>query len=190
MALKHYGVVDSEGGLLVFGDAATLQLWRGSDHEQAQSTQIESIFEEGLPGMNVPIFQKTGVLWNLFGPGTADIFQDESLDKLIIVRCWLDESDDIDEVMLLGQALINSGSTFAEFEISTGMLVIMDSIESGNCIESGEGFKYSLSEDEMMTETSGMLLPILNGRYQCFHDEVQTELREARRCHIIRVTNL
>src|SRR5438105_1232596 len=91
---KHCGVVDSEDGALLFGDASTLQLWRGSDSEPDCIAPMESAFQKGISGLNIPINHNSGVIWDLEGPGTADIFCDETLEKIMIVRCWLADSDE------------------------------------------------------------------------------------------------
>lgn len=188
MAFAYCGVVDSEDGLLLLGDPTTLQLWRGTEDEQTQQDRIEAMFEKGQPGLTIPLGHGGGVIWDIDGPGSTDIFRDEATGNLKLVRCWLAGDDDMEVVFALSNAPTELGKPFAEFEIKTGFVVIMWPTEPGSSIRSVDGGGYSLAVEEMMTDTCGMILPLPNGRYQCFHDEVETEQGEARRCHVISIT--
>jgi hypothetical protein len=189
MTLEYCGAIDSEDGLLLFGDAAILHLWRGNNSEPIASTQLESALGDGAPGTNIPIAHKSGVIWDLEGPGTTDVFRDQMPGKIILVRSWLEdplESETESEAVLgLGSLSFSPDVAFAEFQIESGTLAILWPTESGECIREIGPFEYSLEKRDMMTASSGMLVPVEKGHYQCFHDNVETLQGEARRCTIV-----
>jgi hypothetical protein len=191
MILKHFGFVDSEDGLLLIGDALVLQQWQGMDDEDTQSLNIENIFVNQVPGTSIVINQRTASMWSLDGAGSVDIFSNEKFDQIILVRSWLDDTDDstddIEKVSIISSMPRPLSNQFSEFQITSGVLAIFWPIESGSCITGNSRANISLSIQNMMTETSGVLLPALNGRYFCFHDEVKLGQSEARRCHLLRL---
>ncbi|MCW3098388.1 MAG: hypothetical protein JWL77_4006 [Chthonomonadaceae bacterium] len=191
MVLNYYGVVDSEEGLLLFGDANTLHHWRGLENEQAQVDQIEVILESGQPGLNISIEDGMGVIWEMEGAGTTDVFISDIAEDIMLVRVWLEGSEDSEsETQIITDFSVTpvaSNPVFAEFEVRSGCLGILAPSESGECINSQDSIHYFLSVEDMATESSGTLLPCANGRYQCFHDSVQLGSAEARRCYITRV---
>jgi hypothetical protein len=191
MTLEHCGVVDSEDGLLLFGDAAILQWWGGSDSEHMRTAHIEAAFRAGAPGLNITIAHRAVVIWDIEGSGTTDIFSDRALNKIVLVRSWLEDPIDarteFETVLTLGSMPLSPDVAFAEFQIECGVLAILWPTESGECIHHTGRANYTLATQYMMTKSTGILLPALNGRYQCFHDEVQTQQGEARRCHVVLV---
>lgn len=190
MALKHLGVVDAEVGLLLLGDPVTLQLWHGSDSEQTQMARIESAVREGKPGLNVSISNQASAVWDMQGSGSADIFYEEISGEIVIIRCWLDDLESKAEIPAIedfGMTSADLSIAFAEFEVKTGLLAILCILERGNCIHCTNEFSCFLSDEEMMTSTSGILIPVPKGRYQCFHDELTRKHGQARRCRLVRV---
>jgi len=191
VTLNYYGVVSSEEGLLLFGDAKTLQQWRGLENEQAQVAQIKTILEAEQPGLNLSIEDGLGVIWEMEGAGTTDVFISAIAEDIMLVRVWLEGSEDAEsetQIITDFSAMpMASSPVFAEFEVRSGYLAALAPSESGECITSQDGNRYSLSVEDMATEGSGTLLPCANGRYQCYHDSVQLGAAEARRCYITRV---
>ena len=188
MNLKHYGAVDSEDGLLLFGDPGVLQRWRGLDGEPKHVGRIEASAEKGLPGVAIKMAREIGIIWDLEGEGTTDVFVEEETGNIVLVRCWLaDSEDEMTAIGALASAPAALSKPFGEFHLSTGLLCAMTPTESGDCIRTVGATEYALSVEQMMTESSGLLLPAVNGRYHCFHDTVSMQPGEARRCHLLRV---
>jgi hypothetical protein len=186
MILTYCGVVDSEDGLLLFGDAATLQSWRGSNFDDMGFARSQAVLRKGLPGLQTPILDDEGIIWNMDGPGTVDLFSNEGGDEILLIRVWLDGSESEDKVFAFASIPVDLRNEFAELEITSSFLAILSPTESGNCIRTLDQIQYFLSDHDMMTETSCAILPICNGRYRCFHDKVKTDSGEACRCYIVR----
>ena len=191
MTLNYHGVVSSEEGLLLFGDAKTLQQWTGLENEKAQVDQTEVILEAGQPGLNLSIENGLGVIWEMEGAGTTDVFISDVAEDIMLVRVWLEGSEDsATETQMIADFSampVAPSPVFAEFEVRSGYLAILAPSESGECIKGQEFTPYYLSVEDMTTDSSGTLLPCANGRYHCYHDSVQLGAPEARRCYIKRV---
>jgi hypothetical protein len=108
--------------------------------------QIEAAIQAGSPGFRIPIASEAGVIWDLEGPGSTDILVDEDTSKILLTRCWLDDSEDEREAILaLGSAPASLSSPFAEFDIVSGFLGILWPAESGDCIRKKNASDYALS---------------------------------------------
>jgi hypothetical protein len=185
MAWEYIDAVDSEDGLLVFGDAAALQMWRGTSSDEEDVNKIQSALTGGLPGLDLPIANDTGVIWNMEGPGTADVFRDEPSGHILLVRSWLTDPESMESVLAFSSIDAALNNAFAQFHIHSGCLAILSSTEDGASIHNANETEYILSRQDMMTETSGMLLPITSGHYFCYYDKIEIEEEEAIRCHVI-----
>src|SRR5439155_2136638 len=85
--MENIGVVNAEGGPLLLADFRFAQSWHGaegdsSDYQRACDA-LDS--EPRLEGIEIPISEGRGVLWEMEGAGTADIFR-MSENHIAIVR--------------------------------------------------------------------------------------------------------
>ena len=103
----------------------------------------------------------------------------KQMNEILLIRVWLDDSDSEDDVFAFISISDDMRNEFAELEVTSGFLAILPPTESGNCIRTLDQTHYFLSVHDMMTETSGAILPVCNGRYRCYHDNVKTEQGES-----------
>jgi len=191
MSLRYIGPVDSEDGLLLFGDAATLRQWRGSDNEPAEIYRAETAIAARHPGLSVSVGQAAAVLWDIAGPGTVDVFVHREDESLRLVRSWLEgdsvsDSDELTIVTALASVPSTASLPFAEVVVDCGTLALFWPAEEGACIRRAPGGAFTIDSEQTMTESSAMVFPVASGRYQCVHDEVASKGAEARRCRLSR----
>lgn len=71
-------------------------------------------------------------------------------------------------------------------EIGSGVLAIMWSAESGECIQSLDVADYGRPTGPMSTGSSALLIKVPRGRYLCLHDELSLEDgQSAVRCNLM-----
>jgi len=184
--MKYLDNVDSEGGPLLIADATVARIWRGtesSDYDRACEVFIQ---DSSIEGYLISVGSKQGLVWEMGGEGTADVFL-EGNDHLIIVRAWLEDPTDEMSVLTVLAALPRTQTlSLGSLEITSGVLAILWAPESGESIETLEVAESARPTGEMMSESCGLLVALPNGVYSCWHDEVEHEGSEARRCHLIR----
>ena len=185
--MKYLDNVDSEGGPLLIADAEVARKWRGSGNSDYDRACQVFIDDSSIQGHMVSIRQKQGLVWEIGGAGTADVFLDRS-DHLIVVRAWLDDpADEMSTLFTLAALPRTEVISLGSLEITSGVLAILWAPESGECIESLEVVECERpTGEEMMSESSGLLVALPNGIYSCLHDEVKGLDGEARRCHLTR----
>lgn len=185
MALSDRGAMDSEDGTMLFGDADALIEWRGIESEATHSASILAALSQSLPGVGLTVSGKAVVIWDLHGAGTVDVYSDDRHNGILMVRSWLAESTSQNTLLDLASLPMDFSNAFAEFDVRSRFLVMFGPVESGGCIRIRSTIEYFLSEDDMMTESSGLIFTVANGCYRCFHDTVKNEQGEARRCYVV-----
>ena len=191
--MKYLDAVNSEGGPFLIADAEIAHNWHGtekggSDYERA--CQLFSTDPEP-PGLFIPVGAGQALLWEPYGAGTGDVFMDEQ-GNLTIIRAWLDEpagadaDDELRTITRLVQMPLGDSVPLGSLEILSGVLAILWSPESGECIEALDVEESERPTGEMATDSSGLLVRIAKGRYACLHDEFELADVSARRCHLIR----
>ena len=172
---------------MMIGDAAALQSWQGSRQEIEHSEKIVNFLNTSQYGLQIEVEGHPVVIWDINGPGTIDIFS-QSGDNICLVRAWLSDDGDMPEIESLCALPIGANEIIGEITIESGCLALIWSGESGSCIRVSRDGHYSLDTNEMMSDTSGLIVTLSSGIYRCTADEVRTDTAEARRCHIVRLS--
>lgn len=191
--MKYIGNVDSEGGPFLVVDATLARHWRGSDgdgsdYERACDTLRA---DSEPPGALIPIGVGQAIVWEPYGAGTGDVFMDDQ-GNVTIIRAWLDEPDgaNTDDELRAVTALVvlplNEPINLGSLEITSGVLAILWSPESGECIKSLNIEESERPIGEMSSDSSGLLVRVAKGNYACLHDEFELADVSARRCHLIK----
>lgn len=188
--MKYLQEVSTEGGPLLIADAALARSWRGIEGDnKSDYTRACKIFESGdPPGGAIPLGSGQAVVWDMEGPGVADVFAPNST-CMIIVRAWLDNlegSEEFDAVEKLAHVPIGVATELGILEITSGVLAILWAAEDGECIESLDIPEDGRPTGKSASEASSLLIGLHEGRYSCLHDYVHVNGNAARRCHIVR----
>jgi len=191
--VKYLDAVNSEGGPFLIADAEIAHHWRGTEEggtDYRRACQVFLTFPEP-PGALIPVGPGQALVWEPEGAGTGDVFIDGQ-GHLTIVRAWLDEPDGADTddelrtVTTLAGLPLNEAVSLGSLEITSGVLAILWSPETGECIEALDVEESERPTGEMATDSSGLLVRVAKGSYTCLHDEFELEKVSARRCHLIK----
>lgn len=192
--MKHVGVVDAEGGPLLLGDAKVVRLaWRGTEGDGSDYERACKLLD-GVQGHSIALGAAQGLLWDMAGPGTADVFTDQ-LDGILIMRTWIENEIDIKAVFELAALPLTASTSLGSLRITSGLLVVLSSVESGKCLLASDLQSLNVAESarptgDMSTTSSGLLVRVPIGNYLCLHDEVELEDgQSARRCFLSRIKN-
>ena len=196
--MEYIDNVDSEGGPFPVADAEGIRIWRGAEEGSPEYEDTCQLFltDPEPPGVFISVGTQDVLLWEPHGAGTGDVFVNQQ-GNIIIIRAWLDEpvEADTDDELAVVSALVslplNEPIELGTLEISSGVLAILWSPESGECIETSDIDSLEISESarpsgEMSSDSSGLLVRMAAGSYTCFHDEVELGESSARRCHIVK----
>ena len=191
--MQYIDNVDSEGGPFLIADATIAREWRGSDGDGSDYECACQVFstDPEPPGALIAVGLGQALLWELYGAGTGDVFVDER-GNVTIIRAWLDEpdggnaADELRAITALVLLPLNEPVDLGSLEITSGVLAILWSPESGECIESLDVEENERPTGEMATDSSGLLVRVAKGSYSCLHDEFELADVSARRCHLVR----
>ena len=123
-------------------------------------------------------------LWDTDGAGTIDVYALPD-DSRLLVHAWIanNEDSDVDALAALPAAETQAAG---EIQVFSGTLGILWSGADGSCIQTTGDGAFQLNRETMLSESSGMLLPLPNGTYHCLCDAVQADVGEAIRCRLVR----
>lgn len=181
--MKRLGIVNSESTALILGDPAALRHWQGDDNELESGTRFPAAADAASAGVTITLADTAAFLWDTDGAGTIDVYALPD-DSLLLVHAWIDDDNesDVDALASLPAAEVQDAG---EITVFSGSLAILWSAEEGSCIEQQTDGTYQIIAHAMMTESSGLLLPLPNGTYRCICDSVQSDIGEAVRCHLL-----
>lgn len=185
--MRHLDTVSAEGGPFLLADAKVAQSWRGVEGDGSDYERACQIFydDKGAPGGSITIDQTRAVVWEPEGAGIADVLTDQQ-GRLILIRVWIDASDDTSAVLALAGLPLNAPINIGSLELTSGVLAVLWAAESGDCIETLDIAESERPTGEMADDSSGLLVCLSKGVYSCLHDEVELNGESARRCHLIK----
>ena len=188
--MENLGYVSSEGGPLLIADSAIAQNWLGATFDTQDDYQRAcEIFdaEPEVQGKLLTIANGMGLIWDMGGAGTSDIFLRDST-HLVIVRAWLDDPDDEAIVSTFAHTPLREHKKLGSLNIKTGIVAILWAPESGQTIEPTDISINAAPINNLGIDGSGLLVKLPIGEYQCLSDEFTTEHGDARRCHLVKQT--
>jgi hypothetical protein len=186
--MRHLNTVNSEGGPMLLMDARAARAWRGIEADGSDYERAGKVFEETpVPGGVLSLGEDQAIVWNMGGSGTAHVFVDTA-EHLVILRAWLDNPHDLETLFEMAALPWSEAVPFATLDIPSGVLAVLWAPESGECIEDEDldVVESKRPTGEMAIDSSGLLVSMPSGHYQCLHDEVHAARGNARRCHLLR----
>ncbi len=183
--MTQVGYINAEGGPLLVMDASVALLWKGVDEGGIDYKRACALFDKSptIEGGDIPIGKTTGMVWEMKGPGTANIFTNS---HLMIIRAWLVDPTDNAAVRQLAEHPVLALSELGQLTVSTGMLAILWAAENGKCIQTSADPPSGCPTGATTFETAGLVLKVKKGNYKCQHDQVETIAGKARRFHLLK----
>jgi hypothetical protein len=137
IVLVEIGQVSGEGGPLLLVDWKTAPAWRGiedggTDYERACAAVNEEPLVEGRV---IAVGWGSGLVWEMEGGGTADVFRRGS-DYVVVSRAWLGAPDDREAPRRLAEAITADRTQIGELAIRSGVLAVLWAPEDGRAFES------------------------------------------------------
>jgi hypothetical protein len=182
---EEIGHVSGEGGPLLIADREIALQWRGADAGSEDYDRACVLLDSGGDTElgTIAIADGQGVLWEMEGGGTADVFS-RGPDRAVISRTWLEDPADEGAQRVLAEAPTAELERFAELRVTSGIVAVLWAAENGGAFE--ELDEEGLPAGEMSMGGTGLTFKLAPGVYDCFHDTLSNEAGDARRCHLIR----
>lgn len=177
--LHHLGFVSSESGPLLLVDVEDLEHWGGTARGDYERICHWLDDRPGLPGYETEVGAKRGLVWELGGPGTSDVFR-RSPHDLLLCRAWVESiSQDAaerrpQEADRFGAITVRSGWLLAFWPTASGA-----EIELPDTPSDGQQVEVSGVAD------AGLLVSLEPGAYFAWWD-VADAAADVRRCWILR----
>ena len=135
--MEHLGVINAEGGPLLLADFKLAQLWRGTDDDSANYQRACEAFDlqPELEGTEVGVPDGRGVLWEMRGAGTADVFR-LSENHIAVVRIWPKNPTDNTAPETLAACPTQNLLDIGHLLVPSGVLAIFWAVEDGRCFRS------------------------------------------------------
>jgi hypothetical protein len=183
--LVEIGHVSGEGGPLLLVDWKTAPGWRGVENGGKDYERVCALLNEEprVEGRVVTVGSGSGLVWEMEGGGTAEVFRRGS-QYAVVSRTWLEDPDDLEASRMLAEAPVRDGIQIGELTIPSGVLAVLWAPEDGRAFESLD--PEGLPTGDMSMGGTGLTLQLEPGVYDCFHDSVTNGAGDARRCHLVR----
>lgn len=181
--MRHIGHVSGEGGPLLLADATVARLWRGARNGANDYARACALFDGREPepdAVSIALAGGAAILWELHGPGTADVFRDD--DELMLLRAWLDDEAALDA---LAEADGEDAREIGVLEVSSGSLALLWAPEDGRCFDDEVLRRGGRPAADSTIEGAALVLKLPPGRYEVWHDVVALEGGVARRCRVV-----
>lgn len=182
VTLHHVGSVSSESGPLLLVDVMNLADWSGTargDYERICHWLDDN---PGTPGYGAEVGMEHGLVWDLGGPGTADVFR-RSRQDLLICRAWEDDEDRLSraaaspavEAERFGAVSVRSGWLLAFWPTAAGTEIVLpaDRVDGHQVEVDGVG-------------DAGLLVTLEPGEYFAWWDKANHSSLPMRRCWILK----
>ena len=166
-------------------DALLAPSWSGSDGEDYDRA-CTLLMNGKIPGASILVGTGSGILWDIQGPGTVDVYSNEQ-GHFVLVRVWLDDAEDEQEMLSkLARLPMQQHNEVGLLNITSGVLAIIWAAEAGQCVHyMPSEHSFHVMEEETATGESVLLVTIPKGTYSCLVDEISIDDNKSIRLHLI-----
>jgi hypothetical protein len=178
------GYIDAEGGPLLVADSSLVSYWKGIEGEDY--ARACALFDSNpeTEGAEIDIGTGKGIVWEMQGAGTADVFK-HSESHLCITRIWPHNLKDSRAPQLIAEQPFRSDRRIGNLLVESGVLVILWAPENGSSIRLLPDAAVSRPTGDMAIDTAGLVVRVSRSFFACFHDYVETSAGNGRRLHLI-----
>jgi hypothetical protein len=128
--MESLGYINAESGPLLIVDGALASVWtgiEGSDYKRACA-----LFDGNpkLDGCEIAVGVGRGIVWEMHGAGTSEVFRD-SKSTIVIVRPWLCDPKNRDALMSLAEQPLNQPVLIGNLSVESATIAIFWAAEKG-----------------------------------------------------------
>ena len=181
---EHLFSLNAEGGPLLCLDAAASSCWRGAEDGAADYGNLcaEIDARPDFSAAILPLPGGPGVVWEMAGAGTADVFLRPD-GSLIAMRAWLSE-ESAEELDRLVGAAASSRQELGDLAVPSGAIAVLWAPESGKSVPQGIGGLWQTVPGTALDE-SAFVVKAPYGHYSCLDEFVQVGEASARRLTLV-----
>jgi hypothetical protein len=178
--MSHIFSLNAEGGPLLCVDAGAAARWNGAEGDAQDYGNLCAVIDAQpeFSATITPIAGLPGVVWEMQGAGTADVFVGDD-GRITVVRAWLGE-DANDAVEALADTEPVSRMVLGVIDVPSGVLAVFWSVESGRTIPQHIDSRFK-QIDGTAVKGSVFVLKAATSRYTCCDELVKMRNSHARR---------
>lgn len=182
--MNHLFSLNAEGGPLLCLDARAAAVWKGAENgardyaELCAKIDAQPYFSAAV----IPIVGTSGVVWEMEGAGTADVFI-QSDGRVEIVRAWLTE-DTAEELAKLTERKPVSRVELGVIDIPSGVVAVLWAAESGRGMPQQMDAAFKRIVGTAINE-SAFAVNVANRRFSCWDERVEIGESQARRLTLV-----
>jgi len=182
--MDFLGYINAEGGPLLVMDSVFVPYWKGIEGEDYD--RACAIFDNNpkSEGAEIDIGTGKGIVWEMQGAGTANVFK-HSESHLCITRIWPHDPKDSSAPRLIADQQVRRDQYVGDLLIESGRLVILWATEDGSSIRLSSDADVSRPTGDMAIDTAGLVVRVSRSSFACFHDSVEVSAGVGRRLHLI-----
>lgn len=182
--MDFLGYINAEGGPLLVADSVLVPYWKGiegKDYDRACA-----IFDHchETEGAEIDIGTGKGIVWEMQGAGTVDVFK-HSETHLCISRIWPHDPKDSSAPQMIADQQLRCDQHIGNLLVESGRLVILWASEDGSSIGLTSDADVSRPTGDMAIDTAGLVVRVSRSSFACFHDSVEVSAGLGRRLHLI-----
>jgi hypothetical protein len=181
---SNLGYINAEGGPLLLIDGDLARHWNGvsgSDYHRACA-----LFDANpaLQGSEIIVDDGQAIVWEMSGPGTADVFR-ENESHLVVLRSWLNDPISSGAPRLIAKEPSKSMTEIGQLTVGSGILVILWATEDGGTLDLAASLASGRPVGDLSIEGAGLIFRVEKKVFRCHHDQVETAVGIGRRLHLI-----
>jgi len=182
--MDYLGYINAEGGPLLLMDSVLVPYWKGI--EESDYNRACAIFDNNpeIQGAEIDIGPGRGVLWEMQGAGTADVFK-HSESHICVTRIWPHDPKDSRAPQLIAEQPLRRDHHIGDLLVESGVLVILWAPENGSGIKLLPDAAVSRPTGDMAIDTAGLIVRVPRSSFSCFHDTVEVPAGVGRRLHLV-----
>jgi hypothetical protein len=183
--MDHLGYINAEGGPLLVADSVLVPYWKGiegPDYDRARA-----IFDDSpeIEGAAINIGPGRGLLWEMQGAGTADVFKN-SESHICVTRIWPHDPRDSTAPQSIAGRPVGHEEYIGDLLVESGRLTILWAAEDGSRLGlPSDAVHVGRPTGDMAIDTAGLVMRVSRSHFACFHDYVETSVGNGRRLHLI-----
>jgi hypothetical protein len=183
-SMELLGYINAEGGPLLIVDGISASAWNGidgSDYDRACALFDSS---PALEGCQIAVGSHEGIVWEMCGAGTADVFK-SAVSGVVIVRSWLHDPSDRHAPLTLAEHPLNRPTRIGSLSADSMTVAIFWASERGKGFYLPVGLNVARPIGDLSIDSAGLVVRAPGKNLHCVHDQVECSAGSARRLHIL-----
>jgi hypothetical protein len=182
--MEPLGYINTEGGPVLVVDGASASAWNGIDGSDYKNVCALFDGNPALEGGEIAVGGNKGIVWEMCGAGTADVFR-STASHIVIIRSWLHDPLDRHASMTLAEQPLSQPTRIGSLSADSMTIAILWAPERGQGFHLPPGLNVARPIGELSIDSAGLVVRAPGKRLHCFHDQVENSAGSARRLHIL-----